>query len=261
MNTLLLLPIHKLPFWAMFAIMIVLVLAAVRIGFRLGRHRSKQSEGAPEGPVGAVVGAVMGLVAFMLAFTFSISAGHFDTRKQLLLDDVNVIGTTALRARLLPEPQRSACLKLLKRYVDIRLTVSTSEEVRQQVLIESKSLQIDLWSNAVELARADMNSDIGALFVESLNEMIDLHNTRATVALQYRIPPVIWLVLISLTMLGMAGVGFQFGLAGRSSFLMHAIMAISFALVVTLIAELDKPTGMLRLSHKPMLELQADLAK
>jgi len=252
-------PMQRLPTWGTFLLMLTIVLSAILLGYLLARYRVGKSDNASEGPVGSVVGAVLGLLAFMLAFTFSISAGRFDTRKQLLLDDVNAISTAVMRAQLLPEPHRSECRDILKQYVDIRVDMAPHNISKG--ISDTKVLQDQLWKHAVDLARADMNSDIGALFVESLNEMFVLNNSRITVALQYRIPSVIWYALLMLTSLGMAGVGYQFGLVGRFSTLVCFILGISFSLVVTLIADLDKPTtGMLQVSRKPMLELQKILS-
>ena len=65
---------------------------------------------------------MLGLLALMIAFTFSMALSRFDLRRDALLNEANVIGTTALRARLLPEPHRTETLKLLQEYVQIRLT-------------------------------------------------------------------------------------------------------------------------------------------
>jgi hypothetical protein len=253
--------IHTIPLWGVFLFTVAMVLVAIACGYRAGTIRRKGSEGAPEGPVGSVVGAVLGLLAFMLAFTFSMSAGRFDTRKQLLLDEVNAIGTAALRTQLLPEPHRTECHGLLKKYVDVRVAAVQDAKKLPESLKESEAIQKQLWTHAMALARADMNSDIGALFVESLNEVIDLHTSRVTISLQYRIPSVIWTVLFALTVLSMGGVGFQFGILGRYSVAVNLILAVSFALVVYLIADLDRATsGMLKVSQQPMVELQEKLS-
>ena len=57
---------------------------------------------------------MLGLLALMIAFTFSMALSRFDLRRDALLNEANVIGTTALRARLLPEPHRIETLKLLR---------------------------------------------------------------------------------------------------------------------------------------------------
>ena len=68
----------------------------------------------------AIVGAILGLLAFMLAFTFSLAASRFEARRQGVLDEANAIGTTYLRARFLPQPQRDEAARLLREYVDVR---------------------------------------------------------------------------------------------------------------------------------------------
>jgi hypothetical protein len=250
-----------LPLWALFLAAVASILLSLTVGFRAGLLRRKQAEGEPEGPVGSVAGATLGLLAFMLAFTFGMTANRFDTRKQLLLDEVNALGTAALRADLLPEPHRAECRELLKRYVDLRVEMPRDVRKLPQALKESEALQDQLWSHAMALARADMNSDIGALFVESLNTVIDLHTSRVTVALKYRIPAMIWYALILLTILSMAAVGYHFGILGRSSAAVHLILALSFSLVFLLIADLDRgASGLLKVSQQPMIDLQQKLS-
>jgi hypothetical protein len=247
-----------LPIWAVFPGFIALVMFAVVLGNRIGRSRAAES--IPEGPVGSVVGSMLGLLAFMLAFTFGIASSRFDARKQLLLDDVNAISAAVHRSELLPEPHRSESLALLRRYVDLRVEVAGDPTSIRAATVETATLQRRLWSHAVTLAKADMNSDIGALYVEALDDLAAVHTSRMTVALQYRIPVPIWYVLILLTVMCMGGVGYQFGIAGRSSVMLELWLAIAFAAVVTVIAQLDRPTsGMLRVSQQPMLDLQARL--
>lgn len=148
--------------------------------------------------------------------------------------------------------------------MDLRVAAARQPQEISRALADSEKVHDDLWSHAIALARADLNSDIGALFVESLNEGIDLNTSRVTVALQYRIPKSIWLALLVVTVLTMAAVGYQFGLAGRSNFLIELLMALTFSavvLLIALIADLDRATqGMIRVSQQPMLELQRKLS-
>jgi len=103
------------PLWGLFLTVVVLVLAAIEGGYRLGSCRHRQSGREKEAPVGAMVGATVGLLAFMLAFTFGMAASRFDTRKQLVLDEANAIGTTYLRTAMLPEG-RDEIRALLRSY-------------------------------------------------------------------------------------------------------------------------------------------------
>ena len=109
-----------LPLWGLFLTIVALVLAAIEGGYRFGRYRNRYAGHEKEAPVGAMVGATLGLLAFMLAFTFGMAASRFDTRKLLVLDEANAIGTTYLRTAMLPE-RRDEIRDLLRSYADARL--------------------------------------------------------------------------------------------------------------------------------------------
>src|SRR6187399_1439615 len=136
--------LDALPLWGLFFTVIVLVLAAIEGGYRLGLYRHSRAGDEKEAPVGAMVGATLGLLAFMLAFTFGMAASRFDTRKQLVLDEANAIGTTYLRSAMLPE--RSDDIRaLLRSYVDARLEAIRSGQVAEAIL-RSEDIQGQLWS-------------------------------------------------------------------------------------------------------------------
>ncbi|UCG34340.1 MAG: hypothetical protein JSU68_06815, partial [Phycisphaerales bacterium] len=217
---------------------------------------------AEEGAVGSVVGATLGLLAFMLAFTFGMAASRRESRRELLLEEVNAIGTTFLRTDLISEPHRTEARRLLRKYVDLRLDVYGHPEKLPETLKESEKLQEQLWQHAAALADADLkNPDIVSLFVDSLNETIDLQTKRVVVG-RYRIPTIIWSVFCLLTILSMAAVGYHFGQSGKGNFLVHLVLALSFSVVVFLIADLDRAAeGWLKVSNQPMMELRQQLER
>ncbi len=252
----------QLPPWVLFALMALVTLLAIEAGLWMGAQRRRTAEHEQEGPVGAVVGATLGLLGFMMAITCGVAANRFDLRKQLLLDDVNAIGTAYLRAGLLREPHRTGTQSLLREYVDIRVTLPQLKgpDQLQGAIARSEALQERLWSHAEALAEADRSSEIDALFISALNEMIDLHTKRVVIGTQYRLPPVLWGVLIFVMVVSMAVVGFQFGLAGRRSLHANVAVALTFSAVLLLIHDLDRSrSGWFIVSHQPMIELQQKL--
>jgi hypothetical protein len=245
------------PLWLLFILTIIVVLFSYVCGSRLGCYLRLKGEKQNEAPIGAIVGATLGLLAFMLAFTFSIAASRFDVRKQLLLDEVNAIGTAILRTDFLPESKRSISRQLLKQYVDIRVEVALHPEKVAQLIKASEALHDQLWS----LLALVPPEEFAGLYIQSLNEVIDLHSKRVTVALQYHIPGTIWSILYFLTLLAVVAVGYQFGIAGTKSYLIVLVLALSFSAVITLIADLDRSSeGLLKVSQKPMIELQQKLS-
>jgi hypothetical protein len=207
-----------------------------------------------EAPVGAVVGATLGLLAFLLAFTFGMAASRYDTRKQLVLEEANAIGTAYLRAEMAPEPQRSELRSLLREYAALRKGGVTSI-MSPEVAAGSSALHDRLWASAVTASQQNPESVVVGLLVQSLNEVIDLDATRITAG-RNRIPDMIWVTLYLVTMFTMAAMGYQFGLTGEHSWPVSILMALVFASVLFLIADLDRPQrGLLTVSQEAMIDL------
>ena len=221
---------------------VLLVVVAMEAGFRLGRFMRRKTKGEKESSVSSIEASILGLLAFMLAFTFGLVSNRFDERKALVRQEANIIGTAYLRSAFLPEADRARTAQLLKAYASQRLTAVLSRDAAQmdQMLVDSDRTHRELWSMAVVNARKDMNSDVAALYIESLNDLVDIHRLRLTIGLQSRVPTPIWLVFYALVILGMFGVGYQTAIAGSWRTLAAPILALSFSLVITLIAELDR---------------------
>jgi hypothetical protein len=250
--------LDALPLWGLFLAIVALVLAAIEGGYRLGSHRHNQPGREKETPVGAMVGAMLGLLAFMLAFTFGMASSRFDTRKQLVLDEANAIGTTYLRAAMLPE-RRDEIRDLLRSYVDTRLEAVRSGRVAEEIL-RSEDIQGQLWSAATAIGLQRGDSIVVGLFVESLNEVIDLHAKRVTAGLRNRIPGAIWATLLTIAMLSLAAMGYHAGLVGTVRSLTILVVAVTFSAVIALIADLDRPQeGTLTVSQQALVDLRQSM--
>src|SRR5262245_50288384 len=115
------------PLWALLPITIAILALSIEAGFRVAGYRQKHSRDEPPASVGPIVAPILGLLAFMLAFTFGMAGSRFEARRQVVLTEANAIGTTYLRAGLLPEPMRTEVQGLLRQYVDTRLEGTNQE--------------------------------------------------------------------------------------------------------------------------------------
>jgi hypothetical protein len=259
---------NYLPLLAIFLGTATFVMLAIEIGYRFGRAVHKRSEDEKESPVNAIAGSILGLVAFMLAFTFGLVANRFDDRKSLVREEANAIRTAWARSDFLPEPDRTQAKQWFFGYVDRLLSATQSIQSgntplsqMEQVVSESRDTRQKLWNMAVANARRDMNSDVAALYIESLNEIAAVQSNRVMIGLRHRVPPPIWLVLYALTFCGMAAVGYQTGIAGSKRSSSRPFLALSFSMVVALIAELDRPDSpFLKVSQLPLIDLREHMA-
>ena len=244
----------------MFLIPFVSVLIPILLGQRYGQYRKRKSEEVQHAPVGSVVGAAFGLLAFMLAITFQIAANRYDARKQLLLDEVTNTRTSYLRAGLIPEPYRSNTKKFLVEYVDLRVDLVNDLSKLDVGLSRSQQILDSLWKYAEGLAEQDRSSEVYSLYTTAVNDMVNSHNQRIAVGLQYRIPGAVLIVLFIISFISMFVLGYQFGISGRGSFRLIILLSIIFAFVMFLILALDQPEkGLATINQKPMLSLQQQL--
>jgi hypothetical membrane protein len=249
----------SVPIWVVLLATIGLVALALEAGIRLGRRRQRQAGGKSE-VSGAMVGATMGLLAFMLAFTFNGAAGRHDTRKGLVIEETNAIDKAWLRAGFLDDPSRAAVRGLLRNYVDLRVKAAGGRMDLGEAARRSEALLDKMWAMAEEVGKKEPASITAGLFIQALNEVVDLHLKRVTVGIRNRVPPTIWATLYVLMAIGMLMMGIQIGLTGIRQAGLELALAISFSVVLFLIADLDRPQeGLINVSQQAMVELQLKL--
>lgn len=249
-------PIDVVPLWSLMLLTAALLWLMMEIGYRVGRWRHSHWPDEREQSVGAMVASILGLVALVIGFTFSFAASRFEARRLTVLEESNAIGTCYLRARLLPEPEQSEVARLLREYVDIRIA-AVKDQQPEKAIARSEEIHELLWTQAAIAAEKNQASIMTGIFIQSLNDVIDVHAKRVLIGLRSRIPVVIWIGLYSLSLLGMATVGYQAALTKtRRSPAMLALI-IAFTSVLMLIADLDRSQeGLLRVSQRSMLDLQ-----
>ena len=245
----------SLPLWGALLVTIGLVLASNEFGYRLGTFRRDTQEKDAPPQVVSMTGAHVGLLAFILAFSFSLAAGHYGDRKQLLLEEVNAIETAYLRAELIDAPQGDNIRSLLAEYSAARATLSTPDTIAG-VIEKSQVIQGDIWAEIKTLSKKEKLSVLDSLLVQAINNVFDLHEKRVFAGLHSRIPPNIWVTLYVVLILSMLGMGFSAGLAAKRSPVASLALALSFSMVMFVIADLDRPTaGVMRGDQTIMVQL------
>lgn len=248
-------PLDAIPLWGLFALTGALILIAVEAGFSFGRRRHRKAAEEQAGAVGTMVGSTLGLLAFILAFVFNFAGGRVDARRVALIDEANAIGTTWLRAGIMPEPHRSEIRRLLRADVDAQIA-GVQVQRTNELMARVDAIHAELWQHANALGIENPNSEQTALFVESLNQSIDNYAKRL-LAVRTRVGASVWLVLYVLSFLAMFAMGYHVALTGTTRSPAIVLVAVSFALVICLVADLDRPhEGRMRLSQQPMIDLQ-----
>jgi len=245
------------PLWGLLAATVLLFCFSFEGGFFIGKYRYRRSQKEKDSPVGPMVGATLGLLAFMLSFTFGMAASHFFERRQTVLAEVAAIRSTYALAGLTSETSREKVRKLLREYVDIRSNVRSAQELKSAV-IRSEEIHDLLWAEAISGEMKVSGASSSWVFVQSLNDMINLHFKRLEIGLEQRIPSTIWIVLYGLAILAIAGMGYHAGLFGHRGSFAYLVLILTFSAVLVLITDLDRSRqGLFKVSQKPMKNLQA----
>lgn len=247
--------VDPIPILGIFLLFAGLALASYEIGFRVGRWYQERTPEEKEGPTGMLVGSLLALMAFLLAVTMGMASDRFDTRRSLVLEAANSIGTTYLRAGFLPAPADEEVRNLLREYAPLRVNTGDLAQLRAN-FGRSQEILDDLWAITEELEPTQGDRPTFALFVDSLNATIDLHETRIAAIIYARVPETVLLLLVLGSALTLGMVGYSAGLTRRRSPITSVVLVIVLGAVITLIVDLDRPRdGLLQVSQQPLLDL------
>jgi hypothetical protein len=230
------------------------MLLMLEVGRRIGiRRRVRDPDGGETG-LGALDGAIFGLIGLLIAFTFSGAASRFDKRRELIVQEANNIGTAYLRLDLLPASTQPALRDDFRQYVNSRLVVYqalSDVEATKAKLAESKLIQAEIWKRAVAATKtAEVNGNaVTSLVLSSLNEMIDITTTR-TVALQTHLPPIIFIMLAVLVLVGSLISGYGMAGAKERNWLHVLSFTVLMMGVIYIILDLEHPRlGLIRVDE------------
>jgi len=232
-------------------------------GHRVGRRRRVAHPGEPE-VGGAVEASVFALLGLLIAFNFAGAYSRLDTRRQLIVEEANAIGTAYLRLDLLPADDQAALREKFRAYVDSRVSFYrelTDRESALEELAEAAKLQNAIWSRAVAATGEADQSSARMLLLPALNGMIDLTTTR-TVAVQTHPPALIVAMLFVLALICAALTGLGMAKMEKPN-LVHVVgFAAVTAFMIYVILDIDYPRfGVVRLdaANDVLVQLRENL--
>lgn len=275
------------PWWLLLLILIAIFMVVLEFAFRLtSRRRRDRSDGSGDGDshdshaadvrdkgdtgrsgerrrssASLILGSLLAMLSLLLAFGFGIAESRFQTRKQLVLEEANAIQTTYLRASMLPPAHAERTRELLRHYVADRISKSTVESL-PELLAGSARIHKALWDEAMASATEVPDSRYIPLYIQSLNEVLDLHESRLTHAAYYRMPAPALAALLVVAVLAIAVLGHVLGLADARSFWPALAIVTAIATIVVLIVDLDRPWNRLfPVSNQSMVDVQSAISE
>ena len=248
------------PLWLIaISLMIAMALSSL-LGnyFRRRRLRKYGDEETVEADGSFMLSSVVGLLALLIGFTFALAIDRFETRRALVLEEANAIGTTYLRTQLLEEPHRARISRLLVEYTDNRIEIAQlRDEEARRLVGRNDRLVTELWIATVAAWPTIRGMDFSSSYVDSMNTVIDLNESRK-ISRQAKVPYEVYLVLfVYLTATaGLTGYTRKTPRERWSALFLFLLLTMTLMLII----DIDRPVdGGINASQRAMEDLQATL--
>ncbi|MFM9936295.1 MAG: hypothetical protein ACKVOL_08855 [Novosphingobium sp.] len=221
------------------------LLLAMMVAWRLGvlvHQRWRHPQAGEVSGESYVLSGAFGLLALLMAFAFSLAIGRYETRRLLVVEEANAIGTMSSRLALLDEHQRRPLAATLAHYAKARAEAGLNAEDRAwQASHERTSRQCGQFGDALFAALRAMPPDTrGPVLVQAYNAMCDITTARHA-ARHARLPAEVLVLLAFYCCAGAGLLGFTIGSADRrnliGSVLFFALLAAAFVTIL----DLDSP--------------------
>ena len=240
------------PLWLAGSGLLAALLLGVELGYRGGPWINRRLRSDTEGDgQNHLLAAVLGLLALLLGFTFSLSLDRYETRRDLVVQEANALGTAWLRAQLLEEPARTTVSGRLRDYVRARLAWSRAAHSAAD-LSAADAAQSRLWAAVGTAMRSDPSPQLTRGLMDAVNESFDLAASRVFERKSH-IPDQVLHVLLLYSLLSAVMLGYVLASDRRPHRIATFLTLTLISLALVLILDLDRPrSGAIQVSQQPL---------
>jgi hypothetical protein len=243
------------------AIVLVLLSGASFSGIFLAKWHLEHPKRTPIIMGDIVPTFFLGLMSLLLSFTFSMAEHRFESRRELVVEDSNAIGTAFLRTEILPEAEARKSRAILKSYVENRVRFYELERGNPELAnldVEAIRSHQLLWKSAMVGARGERTA-LMSLYAASINSVIDIYSTRL-MAMRCHVPESIFITLVVAGFFGLFTLGYSQKMAQRLSYPSAFLISLFITIALMQIMDIDRQRrGLIRIPQDPMTDLLRQL--
>ncbi|WP_313621579.1 hypothetical protein [Achromobacter sp.] len=226
---------------------------AIAIGKVLGRSLDEKGGAG----VAAIEASVFALLGLLVAFTFSGAAQRMAERRDLVIQEVNAIGTAWLRIDLLEPEDQPRLRDQFRGYVDQRILYErhvADLDARVGIAATAGKMQQDIWKASVVAARNRVPPALAASYIGAVNDMLD--SATSLSAAQKVHPPIVTYVFLGFLALVCAClVGVNLAASRQQHTLLHQVIyAVVMTAALYIIIDFEFPRiGVIRIDQTDAL--------
>jgi hypothetical protein len=241
----------------LYPLVIVLFVGSVEFGGWIGQRFHRKAISSED--LQTLTASILGLLALLLAFTLSHALSRYEDRRSLVVEEATAIDSTAHLASMLPTKAQAPILSLLRDYIAVRIGLGIPYDPAklERDAAKSSDLLAQLWQQAVVVS--EPQSLASHRFINSLDEVTKIKERRLA-ALSYHIPNAVVLMLLGVAMIAVGFTGYHTGLTETQPRLGTLIMAVTVAVVIVGVIDLDQPArGLIRVPIQSLVDVANDI--
>jgi len=223
-----------------FTLTFVFVIFFYITGFTIKKRQISNKSKIAKVELGTLNGTLLGLLSLLLAFTFSLSSSRFDTRRNMVIEEANDIGTAFLRTKLYPDSVKTQLTSLFKEYIKSRIAYHEAGSDISSTYFHynnANTISNKIWNVVAEDAKTDIIGTRSRMMIPALNDMIDITQSRLAEA-EAKIPDSILYLLFLLCCCS----GFLLGYENKVKldWIVLIFLALTLSATIFTILDLDR---------------------
>lgn len=246
------------PLLFMAALLFAGLVAAEFIGNRSRKflQRKQPALSAEAAGIDYVLTSVFALLGLLIAFTFGLALDRYETRRDLVVQEANAIGTAHIRSAFAANPVRAELRGLLENYAANRLDYGKAPfDKKPNLARESAELRSILAGVGIAASQSVASPPLAPSLISSVNDVIDVGSEREAINLA-RVPASVIYMLLGYTFISAFVLGYSQANASVTQRVANRMLFVLLTLALVTIFDLDRPaTGAIKVSQQPMVEL------
>ncbi|OYU77811.1 MAG: hypothetical protein CFE32_04270 [Alphaproteobacteria bacterium PA3] len=222
---------------------------------RLLQRRAKQASDRGEG-IDYLLSSVFALLGLLIAFTFGMALDRYESRRDLVVQEANAIGTAHIRTAFAAEPLRTQLREQLEAYAANRLAYGRAAfHDKPPLAAEAEKQRSQLAATGIAATQSVTSAPMGPAVMASINDVIDVGSAREAINLA-KVPTSVVAMLVGYAFIAAFVLGYSQALPSLVHRIGNGLLFLLLTLSLVTIFDLDRPaTGTIKVSQQPLVDL------